>query len=204
MQASEPDGHTLALATISQVVFNSYLFKSLPYDPTVDFVPISKLASAAMVVAAPASSKAATVSGLADMARREDLLVGTPPYGTPPHLVALKFLRAAGIKARFVPFKSGPDAVVAAMRGDIHAVVDGPTILAPQIREGTLRALAVTGHERSNLLPDTPTVAEAGVPLAEAETWFGVVAPKGTPRGIVDQIELTIRSALNAGELGPA
>lgn len=201
LQASEPDGHTLALATISQVVFNAYLFKSLPYEPTVDLVPISKLASAAMVIAAPASSKARTVSDLSAMGMREELLIGSPPYGTPPHLVALKFLKAAGIKGRFVPFKSGPDAVVAAMRGDIHLVVDGPTILAPQVQEGSLLALVVTGHERSKLLPGTPTVAEAGVPMAEAETWFGLVAPKGTPTEVINQIALAIRTALDAGEL---
>lgn len=202
LQASIPDGHTLALSTISQIIFNKYLFNALPYEPGTDLTPISQIASAAMVIAVPAKAEATSIAELikSASAAKEPLLVGTPPYGTPPHLVALKFLRATGLKASFVPFKSGPDAVLAAVRGDIHMVVDGPTILAPQVQEKSLRALAVTSRERSQLLPDVPTVSQARYPAAEAETWFGLVAPKSTPNDVVAALSKAVTAAIQGGE----
>lgn len=196
LQASEPDGHTIALATIAQAVFNSYLFSSLPYDPFKDLVPVSKIAAGAMAIAVSPSRKTETLAQLVAAARSEpgSLLVGTPAYGTPPHLVALKLMHATGMKATFVPFKTGPDAVLAALRGDIHVVVDGPTIIVPHVRAEALKAIAVTSRTRIAELADVPTVSEGGFAGAQAETWFGLMVRSGTPRSIVDDLGDAVRS----------
>ena len=187
---SVPDGHTIGLATISQAVFNTYLFPDLPYAPLKDLQPVSKVVEGAMVVATNPGVKADTLGDLVTLMRQQPgkLFIGTPALGTPPHLVALMLTRAAGVEATLVPFTTGPEALRAATRGDIQVFVDGPAIIAPHVKAGRLRALAVTGRNRARSLPDVPTVAEAGLAKAQAETWFGIVAPAATPAAIVQRL----------------
>lgn len=188
--SSPPDGHTLGLATISQAVFNTYLFPTLPYAPLSDLQPVSKVVDSAMVIAVNPNVKVDGLGGLIDLMRQQPgkLFIGTPALGTPPHLVALMLTRVAGVEATFVPFTTGPEALQAVMRGDIQVFVDGPAIIAPQVKAGRLTALAVTGRKRCLELTDVPTVAEAGLPAAQAETWFGIVAPATTPSAVIQQL----------------
>lgn len=188
--AAAPDGYTIGLATISQAVFNAYLFHDLPYDPLKDLQPVSKVVEGAMVVAVNPDVKVDTLDELLALMRNQPnrLFIGTPALGTPPHLIALMLTRVAGVEATLVPFTTGPEALQAAMRGDIQVFVDGPAIIVPQVKAGRLRALAVTGRARAQELPDVPTVSEAGLPQAQAETWFGIVAPKATPAAIIQRL----------------
>jgi tripartite-type tricarboxylate transporter receptor subunit TctC len=194
----EPDGHTLALATMSQAVFNSYLFGRLPYDPLRDLEPIAPLVSAAFALAAHPGFAVDTLAGLVAAARAGpgSVFLGTPANGSPPHIAALMLARAAGIAVSFVPFSSGPDGLKAVLRGDVPLFLDGPTIVSPQVRAGALKALVVTGREREPELPGVPTVAEAGLPEATCEAWIGLVAPARTPPALVARLNREVSAVL--------
>jgi len=180
---SRPDGYTIALATMSQAVFNSYLFSKLPYDPLRDLEPVSPLVTGAMAIAAHPAFPADTFGEFVSMARAQPgkINVGVPANGSPPHLIAQLVMRTAGIEVTFVPFKSAPDALTAVLRGDVQVCVDGPLMFTPHVQDRTLKVLAVTGRAREEALPDVPTVAEAGFTGAQGEAWIGVVAPARTP-----------------------
>lgn len=184
------DGYTLGLATISQAVFNPYLFRDLPYAPLTDLQPVAKVVEGAMVVAVNPGVKAATLADLIGLmrAKPDELFIATPALGTPPHLIALMLTRAAGVEATMLPFTTGPEALQAVANGDVQVFIDGPALAVPHVKAGRLRALAVTGRARAQELPDVPTVAEAGLPRAQAETWFGIVAPAAIPAAIVQRL----------------
>lgn len=132
---SPPDGYTIGLATISQLVFSSYLFSKLPYDPTRDLKPISTLAWSSSVLVAHPSLSASTLPEVVALSQKEPgkLLLGIPANGSPPHIAALLLIRETGLSVTMVPFKTGPDALTAAMRGDVQLLIDGPTLLASQV-----------------------------------------------------------------------
>jgi tripartite-type tricarboxylate transporter receptor subunit TctC len=188
--AAARDGYTLALATMSQAVFNPYLFSKLPYDPLHDLEPVIALASGAMVIAANPAFPASSFTELLAFAKAKPgaVLVGTPAMGSPPNVFAYLLARAAGIEVKFVPYLSGPEGITGVMRGDVQIFVDAPTIIAPQVKTGSLKALAVTGRSRDEQLLGVPTIAEAGLPAAQAEAWIGLVAASGTPGSVVARL----------------
>jgi tripartite-type tricarboxylate transporter receptor subunit TctC len=180
--ASASDGYTLALATINQMVFNSYLFAKLPYDPVRDIEPISLVASNPFSLAVSNSFPVATFNDFIVGARAEPgkLSVGTAPPGTAPNVFAHMMSRLTGIEVIFVPYRSGLDGLNGMLRDDIQLLVDSPAIMIPQARAGKIKVLAVTGSSREAELPDVPTIAQAGFSTLECDSWFGLVAPKGT------------------------
>lgn len=184
------DGHTLGLVTLSQAVFNAYLFANLPYDPRKDITPVARLSSSCMAIATHPSLGVATLTELAAKVRAAPgkLFIGTAPVGSPPHLVALLVQRALGIEATMVPFTTGPDGLRALLRNDVQVFIDGPAIITPHVRAGAVRVLAVTNAARIPALPDIPTIAQAGFPAGEAETWLGLAAPAGTSPAIVGKL----------------
>jgi tripartite-type tricarboxylate transporter receptor subunit TctC len=186
---SAPDGHTLAVATMSQAVFNSYLFARLPYDPLQDLEPVAALATGAMVLAAHPSFAGTSLADYVAAAKAAPggLFMAVPQLGSPPHVVALFLNRAAGIDVRMVPHKSGNDALAAVLGASVPLIMEAPTTIAPLVAAGKLRALAVTGPEREPLLPLVPTTSESRWKV-QAEAWIGLVAPKGTPAAIVQRI----------------
>ena len=177
-----PDGYTLAVATMSQAVFNSYLFSKLPYDPQHDLEPVATLVTGALVLAAnpafPANSLAEVVKVASVGA--EKLFVAIPQTGSPPHVLGLLIQRTAGIEFTMVPYKAGIEAVAAAVAGEVPLVIEAPTAIAPQVRAGKLKGLMVTGREREPSLPNTPTAIESGFVDVQGEAWIGLVAPAGT------------------------
>ena len=200
---SPPDGYTIALATMSQAVFNSYLFSKLSYDPLRDLEPVSPVVTGAMAIVAHPAFPANTFREFVSFAKAQPgkVLFGHPSNGGPPHLVAELVMRAAGIEVTFVPFRSGPDAVTGVLRGDVQIAIDGPLIFTPHVKERALKVLAVTGRSREEELPDVPTVAEAGFPGAQGEPWIGLVAPAHTPREIVMRLNHEIAAILATREL---
>jgi tripartite-type tricarboxylate transporter receptor subunit TctC len=184
---SAPDGHTLALATISQAVYNSYLYSKLSYDPRRDLSAVSTLAATASILVAHLSVRGGTLAEVVAQSQAEPdrFMIGIPASGSPPHIAALLLMRETGLKASFVPFRSGPDALQALLRGDIQLLVDGPTLLAPHVAEGKIKAVVALAGRRESVLPDMPTVAEAGFPGATSESWMGLVAPRATSGEIV-------------------
>jgi tripartite-type tricarboxylate transporter receptor subunit TctC len=150
-----PDGHTLALATMSQAVFNSYLFAKIPYDPVRDLEPITPLVNGAMVLAAHPSFAANTLQEFLAHAksRPAKLLLAIPQSGSPPHVVALLLSQATGIEVIMVPHKSGAEAVHAVVSGEISLLFDAPTNISSLVRSGKLKALTVTGRQRELSCP---------------------------------------------------
>lgn len=199
---SAPDGYTIALATMSQAVFNTYLFAKLPYDAQRDLEPVAPLVSGAMALAAHPSFPARTLPQFIALAKSRPgtLFIAIPQLGAPPHIVALLLKRVAGVDVTLVPHKSGADAMNAVMSGEIPLLFDAPTLIAPQVQAGRLRAIAVTGLAREPLLPDTPTASESGLDL-RGEAWIGVVAAKGTPAAIVQRLNRELAAIMAEPEM---
>ena len=187
---AEPDGHTLFLMSNGTAVSAS-LFRSLPYDTLADFAPVSTLGFFDIAVLVPADSPHATLAQLLAHARARpgQLNIGSINIGSTQHLAAELFKSSAAIDAQVVPFNGTP-ALITALRGrqvDVGVEILGPTL--PQVRAGALRVLAVTGEQRSAVLPDVPTAVELGVQGFVATSWNALAAPARTPRLVVERLQ---------------
>ena len=187
---AEPDGHTLFLMSNGTAVSAS-LFRSLPYDTLADFAPVSTLGFFDIAVLVPGDSPHATLPQLLAHARARpgQLNIGSINIGSTQHLAAELFKSSAAIDAQVVPFNGTP-ALITALRGrqvDVGVEILGPTL--PQVRAGALRVLAVTGEQRSAVLPDVPTAVELGVQGFVATSWNALAAPARTPRLVVERLQ---------------
>ena len=199
---AEPDGHTLLFITNGNAVSAS-LFKSLPYDPVNDFVPVSTVGFFDLVLVVDSASKIGSMRELIASARANPnkLNIGTINIGSTQNLAAELFKSMSGIDAQVVPFKATPAVITALKGGDVQAAFE---ILAPvlaQIRGGALKALAVTSDKRFSGLPEVPTVAESGVPGYQASSWNGIAAPAKTPKGVVDRLNREVNAAAAAPDV---
>ena len=194
---AEPDGHTLFLMSNGTAVSAS-LFRSLPYDTLADFAPVSTLGFFDIAVLVPADSPHATLAQLLAHARARpgQLNIGSINIGSTQHLAAELFKSSAAIDAQVVPFNGTP-ALITALRGrqvDVGVEILGPTL--PQVRAGALRVLAVTGEQRSAVLPDVPTAVELGVQGFVATSWNALAAPARTPRPVVERLQREVVAAV--------
>jgi tripartite-type tricarboxylate transporter receptor subunit TctC len=195
--ASDPDGSTLALTTINQLVFNSYLFSKLPYDPG-KLEPVSLIASNSFSIAVSSTAPFKTFDMLVAHAKAQPgkLSVGTSPPGTAPHVFATILARLTGIDLAFVPYRSGLEGLTGLIRGDVQLLLDSPTIMVPQVKTGAIKVVAVTGPAREAELPDVPTMAEARFPSLECESWFGIAVGPGTPRDVITTLNHQVTAVL--------
>ena len=194
---AEPDGHTLFLMSNGTAVSAS-LFRSLPYDTLADFAPVSTLGFFDIAVLVPADSPHATLAQLLAHARARpgQLNIGSINIGSTQHLAAELFKSSAAIDAQVVPFNGTP-ALITALRGrqvDVSVEILGPTL--PQVRAGALRVLAVTGEQRSAVLPDVPTAVELGVQGLVATSWNALAVPARTPRPVVERLQREVVAAV--------
>ncbi|MBU1353097.1 MAG: tripartite tricarboxylate transporter substrate binding protein [Gammaproteobacteria bacterium] len=194
---AEPDGHTLFLMSNGTAV-TAGLFKTLPYDTLADFTPISTLGTFDIAVLVPADSPHRTLAQLLAHARAHpgQLNIGSINMGSTQHLAAELFKSSAAIDAQVVPFNGTP-ALITALRGrQVDAGVEtlGPAL--PQVRAGALRVLAVTGEQRSAVLPDVPTAVESGVQGFVASSWNALAVPAHTPRPVVDRLQRELVAVL--------
>jgi len=196
-----PDGTTLLLAVTSHAV-NATLVEKLPFDPVKDFAPVVLAATAQNILAVPAASSARTVADLIALARSKPgrLNAGSPGKGTTLHLAAEMLKSAAGIDFATVHYKGAQPAMQALLAGEVDFMFDAGTVV-PQVQAGKLRALAVTGPKRSPFLPEAPTMVESGLATFEVVSWYGLLAPAGTPRAAVDQINRAVNEALAEPEV---
>jgi tripartite-type tricarboxylate transporter receptor subunit TctC len=192
-----PDGYTLLIGNTSVLAVFPAVSASAGYEPAINFAPVAKVSESYQILVVPPSSRFGSVRELVAFAKLNPgkLNIAHTGAGGLPHLTTELFKSKAGIDIVGVPYKSGGESVTAVLAGQVDMTLEGITILLPLIREGRLRALAVTSRSRTSLAPDLPTMIEAGVPDYEVTTFNGVAAPAGTPAGIVD----TLNGAINEG-----
>jgi tripartite-type tricarboxylate transporter receptor subunit TctC len=181
------DGYTLIVANLGTFCLTPNLRK-VPYDPLKDFAPITQTTASSTVLVVHPSVAARNVKELVALAKSKpgQLNYGASSNGTALPMEMLK--QMAGIDIRNVPYKGTGPALIGIISGEVQVMFGGSIATVPHVKNGKLRALAVAGDRRTQSLPDIPTVAEAGFPGYEANSWNGIVAPAGTPRAIVDRL----------------
>ena len=192
------DGYTLLFAPTSHAI-NPNLYPKLGFDTQKDFVPISVVASLPVVLAVESSVPAKSVRELVALAKARpgQLTMASSGNGTVFHLVGELFKGASGITFVHVPFKGGAPAVAALIGGQVSMTFETSVTLLPHIRSGKLTALAVASTKRIALLPDVPTLAEAGYPGIIAENWYGLFAPAGTPKEAIARLYAELNRAIH-------
>ncbi len=197
---ADPDGTTLLMTSPGIQSINEFLYKTMPFDPGKAFMPISLVADMSMLVVVNPKVGVTTLQGLIDYARANPgkLNFGSAGVGTTGHPGQALLTHVAKIDIRHIPYRGAAPSVTDLVAGQIDGLVDNPPTVISQIRAGTIVALAVAAKERLSLLPDVPAAAEAGLPGWEASSWFGVVAPAGTPPEIVKRLHVEIAKAVRA------
>jgi tripartite-type tricarboxylate transporter receptor subunit TctC len=198
-----PDGYTLLSGATGNLTVVPALSPSAGYDPTKDFVAIAKIMEAPQILVVHPSSPWKTVKDFVEYAKANPGKVNYAHTGTAniPHLCGELFMASAGVTLIGVPYRSGGDNVTAVLNQTVQLTFQSITILLPLIAEGKLRALAVTSRTRSPHAPNLPTMIEAGIPDYEVNIFFGIVAPAGTPAGIVNTLNATINDALKTADI---
>ena len=194
-----PDGYTLVINTLP-LVTNGFLFSRVPYDVINDFAPISLLSSSPSMLAVHPSVPARSVRELLQLAKSRPgtLNYGAAGVGTNPHIAGELFNLLGKVNIVVVQFKGGGPALIATIGGEIGVSFSGVGETAPYVEAGRLRALGVTGLKRFAALPNTPTIAEAGLPGYEFSTWHALLAPKATPRAVVTLLNDKIKQSMRA------
>jgi len=192
-----PDGYTLFLGTPSTHGTNVAVYSNLSYDPVRDFTPIMLLGTSPFMLLAAPGFEAKSVQELIALAKARPGQVNYASYGTGSinHLVGELFASLAGIDVTHVPYRGSAPAITDLIAGRVQYTFDGPAALG-QVKGGKVRLLAVTSKNRWSAFPDVPTVAESGVPGFAAVTWFGLFAPAGTPKAIVDLLNAKANAAI--------
>ncbi|WP_251862980.1 tripartite tricarboxylate transporter substrate binding protein [Achromobacter sp. Marseille-Q4962] len=200
---SEPDGYTLVLGQTSNLAINPTLYPRLPYDPEKDLTAIGLVADAPLVLVVPANSRLKTFDDMIAEAKAHPgaLNFASSGNGTVAHLAAVQLQNAAGIKLTHIPYKGAAQAANDLIGGQIDMYLSSVPTLIGHVRNGKMRALAVTSAERAPDLPDVPTIGERGYPGFEAVTWFGLAAPAGVPKDIVQRLNAEFNKALETPDL---
>lgn len=196
---AEPDGYTLVMGTVGTHAINSALYAKMPYDTAKDFVPVAFVAGVPNVLEVnPQKVKAKTVQEFIAEAKaaKPPLTMASSGNGTSIHLSGEMFKQATGVDLTHVPYRGSGPAVNDLVGGQVDVMFDNLPSSIGQIRAGNLRAIAVTSAQRSPALPDVPTIAESGLPGFDASSWFGLFAPAGTPKPIVDKLNAAVNKAL--------
>jgi tripartite-type tricarboxylate transporter receptor subunit TctC len=192
------DGYTLFLAGVGSHAVNPNLHAKLPYDPVKDFAPITLVASAPSVLVVNPGVPARTVAEFTSYARAHPgkLNYASNGNGSAAQLAAAMYESMAGVRMVHVPYKGIAPALTDLLSGEVQLMFGTIVALVPHIQAGKLRALAVTSRKRSSLLTEVPTLAESGLPDYEAGSWYGILAPAGTPREVIDRLHAAIVRAL--------
>ncbi|MFW7340908.1 tripartite tricarboxylate transporter substrate binding protein [Pollutimonas sp. H1-120] len=201
---AQADGYTLLFGTISTLAVNPNIFSKLPYDPRTSFAPITLAADVPLVLVANSTVPAQSLAELIKYSKSEagsSLSYASGGNGTSQHLAAELFKSLAHVNWLHVPYKGSAPGMVDLVGGQVNLMFDNINTAMPHIKAGKLRPLAITSSRRSSLIPDLPTVAEAGLPEFEVSTWFAFLAPAGTPAEIVSRLNAEMVKALADAEV---
>jgi len=200
---SAPDGYTWFIGTISTLATNVAAYRKLPYDPLRDFDPVTATAITPFFIVVHPSIPAATLPEFIALARSRPgkISYGSSGVGGGAHLVVEYFKMQAGIDVFHVPYKGAAQLTTDLLAGQIQLGFSQPPSAVPHVRAGKLRALATTATRRVAALPDVPVMAEAGLPGFDANSWQGIVLPRGTPPAITEKILAEVRRILNTPEM---
>ncbi len=194
---SAPDGYTLLMMSNTQTA-NESLAPQRKYDLMRDLAPIAPINYSDLVIVVNPTVPATSLQDLIALAKSQPgkLNYASSGQGTPYHMAGELFKSMAGIDVVHVPYRSSGDARNGVISGQVQMMIDAVPTMAPNVIAGQVRALATTGKQRSHVLPDVPTVTEAGVPGYEATIWLGLMAPAGTPKPIIDKLNAAINAVL--------
>jgi tripartite-type tricarboxylate transporter receptor subunit TctC len=197
-----PDGYTLLLHTIGHVIAPG-LYRKLPYDAQRDFAPIAIANTTQLMLIVHTSLPAKSVQELIALARAKprQLNFASSGNGGISHLAGHLFLTMAGIELTHVPYKGMAPALTDVVAGQLQMVFPDPAVALPHVRAGRVNGLGVTGAKRVPSAPNIPTIAEAGLPGYEVPVWYGYLAPRGTPRAIIDKMHSGVAKAMASPEL---
>lgn len=199
---AQPDGHTIVMGLIASITI-AVSFRKLPYDPVTDLAPVTMLAVAQNLLVVHPSLPVASVKELIAVlkAKPGQYSYASAGNGTSPHLSAELFKLMTGTRMTHVPYKGAGPALIDLVGGQVGIYFGSLPATLPTVRSGKLRALAVSGAQRSALAPEMPTVAEAGVPGFESMQWYGVLAPAKTPPAILEKLRSDMVAALNQSDV---
>jgi tripartite-type tricarboxylate transporter receptor subunit TctC len=200
---SPPDGYTLFLAGVATHAINPNLQKNVPYDPVRDFDPVCLMASAPTLLAVHPSLPARTVKQFIALARARpgEINYASSGHGSSAQLAAELFKSMTGTRMQHVPYKGIGLAFNDLLSGQVQVMFNAAAALLPHTRSGRMRALGVGSLQRVAAIADIPTIAESGVPGYQAGSWYGFVAPAGTPRAIIDSLSRETAAAIKSPEI---
>jgi len=198
-----PDGYTLLMGNTSTLAVIPAVSVNAGYDPVKNFTPIIRITEGFQILVVHPSSPWKSIKELVADSRANPGKINYAHTGAGglPHLAGELFMLRSGAKMTGIPYRSGGESVTAVLSRAVDVALENVAILVPQIREGKLRALAAQNGERTKLLPDLPTMAEVGIPDAAANTFFGLVAPSGTPERIVDKLNEVLNEGMRSPEI---
>ena len=202
VHTSAPDGYTLLMMSNTHTV-NESLIKDKPFDLMRDFVPVAPVNYSDLVMVIHPSVQASNLKEFIALAKAKpgQLNYASSGPGTPYHMAGELFKAMAGVDVVHVPYKGSSGARTDILGGQVQMMFDAITTMAPNVEAGKVKALGTSGRARSSVLPNVPTISEAGVPGYEATIWLGIMAPKGTPRAIVERLNNEIRRIVNSPEV---
>ncbi|MDO9435383.1 tripartite tricarboxylate transporter substrate binding protein [Hydrogenophaga sp.] len=199
---AKPDGYTLLFGAAGTLATNPWLYRNLPYSPEQSFEPIGVFSESPLVLVTAKTHNFKSVQQLVAYAKQnpEKLTFGSAGPGSAMNMASEMLQRSSGTKSLHVPFKGSADAMTALLSGTIDYMFDYAVSVTPQVRSGAIVALATTSTARLKELPGVPTTAEAGLPDVRLSSWFGLLAPAGTPRDIIAKLEGSLRKTLRDPE----
>jgi tripartite-type tricarboxylate transporter receptor subunit TctC len=196
-----PDGYTILMATIASLAINPSLYSKLPFDPEKDLAPVIQAVDSTNILSLHPSVAANSVKELIALAKQKPLNYGSSGVGGTGHLAGELFNVMAGTKMSHVPYKGGGPAMVDLVGGNIQLVFATAASAVPQIKAGKIKGIAVTTAKRSGLMPELPTISEAGLKGYEANNWYGIVVPAKTPKPIVARLNAEVAKILNMPDI---
>jgi tripartite-type tricarboxylate transporter receptor subunit TctC len=195
-----PDGYTILFAN-EILSTNPYVYKTIGFDALKDFEPIATIATTPLALAVAPDLPARNLKELIALSAKEPITYGTPGRGTSPHLFGELLNLQTPLKMRHIPYRGTGPAITDAIGGQINAVLSTASSIAQHIKSGKLRGIAILSNKRSAMLPDLPTLAEAGIPGHSHDVWYVMLAPAGTPQPIVAQLREAALQALRERDL---